>query len=368
MPKTIAQLVQLAQQNDQDEQMTVKEIAEALDCSENTVKSRLKYGREKVKVKVEDLAKKGTKLYSLAPMPYLLWLLRMAKTQNIPASTLCPAAETAINAASAAAASQTAQAVGAQVTGETAKSASKTAAKAGAKALSKKIVAGALAVTVAGGAGAVAVNSLHSAERENAAAHAVYEEFLDRYKVVLEMEHDLIREDLNRFWTEIDEDIWEQNPDANPNVYNSWYLDYTTGKEFQEGIPLPDTMYEPNMNMPWLLVCFLPEHELKYAYYDVEGDGVDELFIGEFYCGNLQKVNMDVYAVKDGRLNRGMVDFQYYGDHTDWELKPACEIEYVGGVDIVYINTGKDAFTPSIIIPEPDCDWQKYCDTFKRHF
>lgn len=69
------------------EQMSVKEIAQALDCSENTIKSRLNYGRKKVKTAVEDLEKKGTKLYSLAPMPFLLWLLRMAKTQNIPASS-----------------------------------------------------------------------------------------------------------------------------------------------------------------------------------------------------------------------------------------------------------------------------------------
>lgn len=348
------------------EQMTVKEIAQALDCSENTVKSRLKYGREKVKVKVEDLAKKGTKLYSLAPMPYLLWLLRMAKTQNIPASTLCPAAETAINTASAAAASQAAQTVGAQVAGETAKSASKTAAKVGAKALSKKIVAGALAVTVAGGAGAVAVNSLHSAERENAAAHVVYEEFLDRYKVALETDHMLVLEDLNRFWAEIDEDIWEQNPDADPSVINSWHLDYTTGEDFEEGIPLPDTMYEPNMNASWLKVYFFADDDVKYAYHDVDGDGVDEMFVGWFFQDRLQKVNLDVYTVKGGKLHRGMVDFQFYGDHTDWELKPGREGEYVGGYDIVYINFGKDAFTPSIIIPEPDCDWQEFCDIDKR--
>ena len=61
-----------------------------------------------------------------------------------------------------------------------------------------------------------------------------------------------------------------------------------------------------------------------------------------------------------------MVDFQFYGDHTDWELTPGREGEYVGGYDIVYINFGKDAFTPSIIIPEPDSDWQEFCDIDKR--
>lgn len=58
------------------EEMSVKEIAEVLDVSENTVKSRLNYGRQKIKDKVLELEKKGTKLYGIAPIPFLLWLLR----------------------------------------------------------------------------------------------------------------------------------------------------------------------------------------------------------------------------------------------------------------------------------------------------
>ena len=58
------------------EQLSVSEIADELKCSENTVKSRLNYGRKKIQVKVLDLEKKGTKLYSLAPLPFFVWLLR----------------------------------------------------------------------------------------------------------------------------------------------------------------------------------------------------------------------------------------------------------------------------------------------------
>ena len=57
------------------EQMSVKEIAEQLGVSDNTVKSRLNYGRKKVEEKVLDLEKNGTKLYGLAPVPFLLMLL-----------------------------------------------------------------------------------------------------------------------------------------------------------------------------------------------------------------------------------------------------------------------------------------------------
>ena len=58
------------------EGIPIREIAQALDCPENTVKSRLNYGRKNLKTKAEELKKKGYKLYSLAPLPLLLYLLR----------------------------------------------------------------------------------------------------------------------------------------------------------------------------------------------------------------------------------------------------------------------------------------------------
>lgn len=58
------------------EGQSISEIAEALGCSENTVKSRLNYGRKNIKVKAEELQKKGYKLYSFAPVPFLLYLLK----------------------------------------------------------------------------------------------------------------------------------------------------------------------------------------------------------------------------------------------------------------------------------------------------
>lgn len=58
------------------EGISIKEIAFMLECSENTVKSRLKYGRDNLKRKAEELQKKGYKLYSVAPTPLLLYLLR----------------------------------------------------------------------------------------------------------------------------------------------------------------------------------------------------------------------------------------------------------------------------------------------------
>ncbi|MBO4288732.1 MAG: RNA polymerase sigma factor, partial [Lachnospiraceae bacterium] len=58
------------------EELSVKDIAAAMGCTESAVKSRLMYGRKKVEKEVRALEKKGTKLYGLAGIPFLLWLLR----------------------------------------------------------------------------------------------------------------------------------------------------------------------------------------------------------------------------------------------------------------------------------------------------
>ncbi|MGN0327812.1 MAG: RNA polymerase sigma factor [Lachnospira sp.] len=63
------------------EGLTTKEIAEQLGCSEATVKSRLRYGRNNIKEKAEELQKKGYKLYSISPVILLLFLLK--KEQKI---------------------------------------------------------------------------------------------------------------------------------------------------------------------------------------------------------------------------------------------------------------------------------------------
>ena len=57
-------------------EMSVKEIASTMGVSESAVKSRLMYGRRKIEIKVRELEKQGTKLYSLSPVSFLRLLFR----------------------------------------------------------------------------------------------------------------------------------------------------------------------------------------------------------------------------------------------------------------------------------------------------
>lgn len=58
------------------EGMSIQEISEALHIAPGTVKAQLYRGRKRIEAGVLDLEKQGVKLYGLAPLPFLLALLR----------------------------------------------------------------------------------------------------------------------------------------------------------------------------------------------------------------------------------------------------------------------------------------------------
>ena len=135
------------------EQMSIKEIAEELGVSENTVKSRLNYGRKKIETQVRALEKKGTKLYGLAPLPFLLLLF---KSQEAYAAEI-PAASALQGVSSGLAANGVSTATGAAAKTAALPSA-KTVAKTAGAALKTKLIAGVAAVAVAVSGGAIAYN------------------------------------------------------------------------------------------------------------------------------------------------------------------------------------------------------------------
>ena len=58
------------------DEMSVKDIAAALETSEGTVKSRLNYARKSIKEGVDQYTSQGIKLYSFSPLPFLLFFLQ----------------------------------------------------------------------------------------------------------------------------------------------------------------------------------------------------------------------------------------------------------------------------------------------------
>lgn len=139
---------------------SIKEIAETMDCSENTVKSRLNYGRKNIKEKAEELQKKGVKIYSAAPITLLVYLLRT----EAEAFTLPESAKNATTlAGSKLLKTQTAgQPIGeknSEIVGkEAGKELGKTAGKTFFKTATGKITAIVATVAVIGGVAAVVLN------------------------------------------------------------------------------------------------------------------------------------------------------------------------------------------------------------------
>lgn len=169
------------------DELSVKEIAQALNVSENTVKSRLNYGRKNIKEKVLELEKKGTKLYGLLPFTFFLYLfktdasameivapkvsfaavanatqhVRITQVTSDVASSTTDASSMAAQAASNIA-SDASAATNAANAGASAAKISAGAVKAALGTTAGKITAGLVAAAVVTGAGVSAYNSIEN--------------------------------------------------------------------------------------------------------------------------------------------------------------------------------------------------------------
>lgn len=190
------------------EQHSVSEIADMLQISEGTVKSRLNYGRKKVKACVEQYEREGLKLYS--GMPIVLWALRNhgGEQITIPAGML-PNILSSAGAGGTAAITGTAGAAGGMHS-----AAGKVAATVSAG-IKTKVIAGVVAAAVAiGGVTTVAKSvSLHQEQKQAEAAYAellagnLYAGDMERnYYAYLDLDQDKIPELLisdqgNQMWS-----------------------------------------------------------------------------------------------------------------------------------------------------------------------
>ena len=278
------------------EEMSVREIAETLGCSENTVKSRLNYGRKKVEVKVKELEKRGTKLYSLAPLPFLLWLFRMdAEAAEIPSGMVLEAvtAECAATGAAVAGSAGTAAAAGTGV---------KAAASAGAKALTTKIIAGVLAVSVVGGG---AMLALSSNDREGA----------DPTQQIVSAETTLPAEQE----TTPPETTAETGPAvAAEEAYQHVIAEYqgVIGVDSTAFLNAPDNYFNGD-HVAIRYYHMYHAHSFHYAYYDIDKNGMDELLIGISFGQDVQPV--DIYGF-DGEQTVQLIDEPTLGDRSSLSL------------------------------------------------
>ncbi|WP_294511621.1 sigma-70 family RNA polymerase sigma factor [uncultured Intestinimonas sp.] len=154
------------------DEMSVKDIAQTMDVSEGTVKSRLNYARKSIRQGVEAYERKGVKLYSVSPFLLLVFYLRQE-------ASACVLEDTA---AAAMAAQAVAQAGAAAVEG-TGGAAVGTSAAAGVSAagtatagLSTKLVAGLVAAVILVGGGAVGISVLMGGDSPEESAPPLQEE------------------------------------------------------------------------------------------------------------------------------------------------------------------------------------------------
>lgn len=288
---------------------SIKDIATVLGCSENTVKSRLNYGRKNIKAKAEELQKKGYKLYSYTPMALLTYLLMAERGTMLVAGTFDKLAGVGSvvgaglihgGAAGALFAAGSAGATGAagSAVGTGAAAGGKTAAATVAKQTFLKTVAGkitmaAAGVAVAGGAAGVAIYNHNKNTWQDAYTEIIkeYEQEIKNYgwqtSQVRENEPTLVGE--SRAITVADimgddtpELIFAAQDESDPNKADLHIYTYIDNEAIQVYSGELDTRSDENRDKwgsegtPYLLVCTREASENGCRLYILCSDGQND--------------------------------------------------------------------------------------------
>lgn len=264
------------------EDMSIQSIAQQLGCSENTVKSRLNYGRKNIEKQVRELEKQGTKLYSLAPLPFFLLLLRNLHTQPSPEIIGGILANCGgVSAAAAGASASAGTTVAAKVAGSAAKK------------LAAKIVAGILAVTMVGGGAAVAISQ--DSDRRSERKRSSHSEN----------------------WTRGDElptGTTESEPETEPTQPEPDYL--TAYQVILD--ELKEASLHPFDDGPYYY-HFHDGLDLYYCLYDIDKNGIEELLIGR------PNSIADIFTF-DGQQTQWLVDRYGYGMQSLVQIMKTGEV------------------------------------------
>ena len=257
-----------------DEKQTYHEIGEVLGINEETARSQVRYAKNKIKTKIEELRAQGKSFYTVAPLPFLAWMLndelnkvKVPDTliESVKAATIFPIATPPKKLP--------VEATKSVVTNRVAASSASAVAKAGLS----KVAIGALTAVVGAFAGSYAVIS-----KKNPDSYIDYEK---AYQPIIQQYKDVLSK----------EEIKDEN-------------DYSS--------TLCMMVYEDH-----------PSLNYGYSYVDVNNDGVTELLVGAYdNKSKTSKSFLDMYTIKDGLATpcksdiygqdetevHGNMDLQYY--------------------------------------------------------
>ena len=268
---------------------SIKDIATVLGCSENTVKSRLNYGRKNIKAKAEELQKKGYKLYSYTPMALLTYLLMAERGTMLVAGTFDKLAGVgSVVGAGASGAAGSAVGTGAAAGGKTA--AATAAKQTFLKTVAGKITMAAAGVAVAGGAAGVAIYNHNKNTWQDAYTEIIkeYEQEIKNYgwqtSQVRENEPTMTEE--SRAITVADimgddtpELIFAAQDESDPNKADLHIYTYIDNEAVQVYSGELDTRSDENRDkwgaegMPYVLVCTREASENGCRLYILCSDG-----------------------------------------------------------------------------------------------
>ena len=255
--------------------LKVKEAAAALQVPEGTVKSSISIGKQKIKNKIEELRKQNKSFYAVAPMPFLVWMLKeeMEKT-SVPAfvvhaSTIQPPKIPKKEVAAKKAVTTTAT-----------KTAATTATKAGAG----KVIAGVVAAAVVGSGAVFGGHAIISSLSDSNEKQVVEEVSKPGNSEESESKKTSVKDD-----TSVYDDIINSR-----RAYLTGESDTVENGEFDHDLldlRPRDKSEESNLSY-------------GYIYRDLNGDGISELILGPGFYGN---VNV-IYTQKDGKAKKCEVE------------------------------------------------------------
>ena len=239
------------------EEMSVRQIAEAMDCSEGTIKSRLNYARKNLKDQVLELEKKGTKLYCAPLFPFLYWFFRQQAEDFISGTAAAAVGSTVIK-------STVSETGGSNIASGAAGAGAKTVAASAGKAslgLGAKIAITAVGAAIIVGGGAITVKTM-------AVKH------IDKTTETVTVEES----------SEPETEVFQggMNASARRKAYYELIRSMSTGSADQNAY---------NWNMDGL-------EKLEWSEADLDGDGVDEIL---FASGNYHAASVGIGKMVDGK-------------------------------------------------------------------